>query len=99
VFAFGGVGFIPKRTQGEADFNAIKARATAESDFEAVFEGGSPEGKAYALVGIRKLDPAKFKVLAAEVEDSTETVQVGLGCVLGKSTLGRIVKKIESGAY
>jgi hypothetical protein len=99
LFAFGGVGFAGAITQGEKDYYTILARPTAEADFELVLSNSSPEGKAYALVAIRRLAPEKFKALSEPMRSSKAMVQTGMGCILMRLPLGELVKRIEAGLY
>jgi hypothetical protein len=58
VFAFGGVGFAGKTSEGETDFRVIVAQPAnvALDALEKLYAVDNPQAKAYALAGIRKLD-------------------------------------------
>jgi len=91
MYAFGGVGFAGTISQGEKDYRAILARPTALADFERLFAAGTPEAKAYALVGIHALDPDKFEELSRTVRDSDPDLQTAQGCILSKKRLSSVI--------
>ncbi len=101
VFAFGGVGFIGKISQGEIDFRVIQSQPPdiALSSFEKIFATGDPAAKSYALAGIRQLDGARFKELLQTLDGSQETVFTMQGCVMEKHRLADIAKAIGAGSY
>jgi hypothetical protein len=99
LFAFGGVGFAGAISQGEKDYRTIFARSTAQSDFETLFAQGSQESKCYALVGMRRINPERFKVLAASLRDSKTDVITMTGCILERRSLASVLHSIESGSY
>jgi hypothetical protein len=99
LFAFGGVGFAMGTSAGEKEYEAIMARPGRLELLEKVFEIGTPEAKSYALVGISHLDGARFKVLAAGLRLSPATIHTAHGCIMGRSTLGAVVRQIEAGVY
>jgi hypothetical protein len=86
-------------TQGEKDYYDILTRASAESDLEELLAHGTPQAQSYALVGIHKLDPVRFKVLVAPLRSSKTEVFTGQGCILMKQTLAVIVQRIEAGGF
>jgi hypothetical protein len=99
TFAFGGVGFAGTISEGEKDYDAIRARATALADFERLYETGNTMAKAYALVGIHELDAKGFKVLADAERGSAEKIDTMQGCIVSHETFGDVVKQIEAGRY
>jgi hypothetical protein len=101
VFAFGGVGFIGKISQGEIDFRAIQSQPpqVALRSFELVFATGDAAGRSYALAGIRQLDAVHSKELLRSLDSSNEKVMTMQGCVMESHRLADIVKAIDSGRY
>ncbi len=101
VFAFGGVGFIGKISQGEIDFRAIQSQpdAVALASFETIYARGDPAAKSYALAGIRQLDGARFKELLRTLDGSQETVFTMEGCIMERHRLTDIAKAIDAGSY
>lgn len=101
VFAFGGVGFIGKISQGEIDFRVIQSQppAIALPSFENIYATGDPAAKSYALAGIRQLDETRFKELLRSLDGSQETVFTMHGCVMEKHRLVDIAKAIDAGSY
>ncbi len=101
VFAFGGVGFIGRISQGEIDFRIIQSQpaAVALASFEEIYTSGDIEAKSYALVGIRKLDEKRYKELLQSLEGSQEKVFTMQGCIIEKRNLEDVAKSIDSGGY
>src|SRR5580704_6416248 len=71
-FAFGGIGYAGVMSQGEKDYKVILSRPSAMADFERLLLIGNSQAKGYALVGIRALDPSRFKELSHSLRDSKE---------------------------
>ena len=99
VFAFGGVGFSGATSPGEKDYKAILSRPSALADFERLYSSGNMMAKCYALVGIRRLSPQRFRELAGSLHTSKEQVVTMHGCIMSQEPLSVIIKQIESGRY
>jgi hypothetical protein len=101
VFAFGGVGFIGKISQGEIDFRVIQSQppAVALASFESVYSTGDPAAQIYALAGIRQLDRERFKEILQSLDGSQEMVFTMQGCIMERHRLVDIVKAIDTGSY
>jgi hypothetical protein len=99
VFAFGGVGFAGATSNGETEYRKIQAGTRAQSHFEELFQSGSLEAKCYALVGLQKLSPRKFRELSAPWRTATAQVTTMRGCVIGHEPIALIIKSIEAGGY
>jgi hypothetical protein len=101
VFAFGGVGFIGKVSQGEIDFRVIQSQpaAVALASFEEIYASGDPAAKDYALAGIRQLDRERFKEILQSLDDSQEMVFTMQGCIMERHSLVDIAKAIDKGSY
>jgi len=98
-FAFGGTGYAGIISQGEKDYRVILSRPSAEADFEKLLGVGNPQGKSYALVGIRALDPTRFKQISGPLRDSTEEVVTQSGCIVYHELLGVVLLRITAGDY
>ena len=101
LFAFGGIGFAGKTSEGEKAFRVVmeKPRDEALPAMEAIFANGSVAAKSYALVGIRKLAPQRFETLYQSVAHSQEKVPTMSGCIARTMTLQEVANEIRSGAY
>lgn len=101
VFAFGGVGFIGKISEGELDFRVIQSQpaAVALASFEKIYATGDAAARLYALAGIRQLDETRSKELLRSLDSSQETVFTMQGCIMEKHRLGDIAKAIGAGSY
>jgi hypothetical protein len=101
MFAFGGVGFIGRITQGERDFRVIQSQppAVALESFEEIYAHGSAAGKIYALAGIRQLDPDRETELLKSLQGSDEKVMTMAGCVIESRRMIDLAKAIDSGSY
>jgi hypothetical protein len=98
-FAFGGIGYGRITSQGEKDYKVILSRPSAIADFERLLSVGNPQAKAYALVGIRALNPSRFQELSPSLQDSKEKVVTQRGCLGYTESLGTLVKSIEAVDY
>jgi hypothetical protein len=98
-FAFGGTGFAGVISSGEKDYRVILSRPSALLDFEKLFSVGNVQGKSYALMGIRTLDPTRFKQISRPLRGSTEEVVTQSGCIVERESLGTVLKRIDAGAY
>jgi len=96
-FAFGGVGFAGVTSNGEIDFKLIFAQpeSIALNAFEKLYVIGNPQGKSYALSGIKNLKPQRFSELMASIAKSTEEVAVMRGCIVSHEALRDITKQID----
>lgn len=101
VFAFGGVGFAGKISQGELDFRVIQSQpaAVALGSFEKIYATGDPAAKSYALVGIRQLDRERFKEILQSLGGSQEMVFTMHGCIMEKHRLVDVAIAIDAGNY
>jgi len=98
-FAFGPTGYAGVTSTGEKDFRTVLGRSSAVTDFEKLFAEGNKQAKSYALVGIRKLNPTRFKELARPLRDSKESVTTMEGCIISDEPFTSILKQIEAGKY
>ena len=100
-FAFGGVGYAGVTSKGEIDFKFVLAQphSTALSAFEKLYATGNTQGKSYALAGIKKLAPQRFKELAAAIGKSTDEVEVMRGCIVSHEALRDVAKQIDQGKF
>jgi hypothetical protein len=96
-FAFGPTGYAGVISTGEKDYKIVLSRSSALPDFEKLFAEGDSQAKAYALVGIRKLDPKRFAELARTFQESNESVATMHGCIVSHDTSAHVIKQIESG--
>jgi hypothetical protein len=100
-FAFGGTGYAGVTSKGELDFKVVlsQPRPAALTAFERLFATGNPQGKSYALSGVKKLNPEKFKELLASASASTEQVEVMRGCIVSHESLREVAKQIDRGEF
>jgi hypothetical protein len=98
-FAFGGVGVAGTTSEGETAFMEVLAGASAKADFERLLKTGNPQGKCYALVGLRAVDVKLFeaKVVAFE-HDQTPVNTIG-GCIVATLRMNSVVANIRAGHY
>jgi hypothetical protein len=99
MFALGPTGYAGVISQGEKDYKLILSRSSVMADFERLFSAGNPQAKSYALVGIRAINPNRFKELSSSLRDSKEDVTTQSGCIVSHESLGTVLKHIEAGDY
>jgi hypothetical protein len=97
VFAFGGIGFAGVISKGETDYKFVLSQppAVAVAAFEQLYAHGNPQGKAYALAGLKKLDPDRFHELISSIDLSKEKVITMHGCILSREYLRAIAAGME----
>ncbi|MGA7684229.1 MAG: hypothetical protein WCA58_04380 [Terriglobales bacterium] len=99
IFAFGPIGYAGITSQGEKDYKLILARPSAAADLERLLSAGNAQGKSYALVGIRTINPHRFKELSGSLRDSKVDVTTESGCIVSHESLGSVLQRIEAGGY
>jgi len=101
LFAFGGIGFAGKTSEGEKAFSVVMEKPLEQAlpTMEAIFANGTAAAKSYALVGICKLAPERFETLYKSVAHSQEKVPTMSGCIARTKTLQEVSNEIRSGAY
>ena len=100
-FAFGGVGYAGVVSQGEIDFHLLMSqpRPVAQESFGTIYATGNAESKAYALAGIRELDPQEFERLFALLSHSNEKISTMVGCLVEKRSLIDVAGELKAGKY
>jgi hypothetical protein len=100
-FAFGGVGYAGVMSSGEADFHMLmmQSKAAALQSFEKLYATGDGEAKAYALAGIRELNPAESDQLMNSLQHSSEKISTMEGCILRLQSLGDVASRLKAGNY
>ncbi len=100
-FAFGGVGYAGQTSKGEIDFHVLLAQPTevALRSFEKLYATGNTEAKAYALAGIRELNPEEFNQLVESAQGSKQQVTTMEGCLVTDRMLTEIAADLKSGIY
>ena len=98
-FAFGPTGYAGVISQGEKDYRSVLSRPSAIADFERLYSMDNPQAKSYALVGIGKLSPGRFKELSDSLRNSRDEVLTQSGCIVYHESFAAILKRIEAGQY
>jgi hypothetical protein len=100
-FAFGGVGFAGVTSAGEKDFRLVLSQTSpiALESFEKLYVHGNAQAKAYALVGVRKLNSKRYKELLGTAATSVDKVEVMRGCILTRESLKDIARQIDAGGF
>ncbi len=98
-FAFGGIGIAGTPSQSEAHFRTVLEHRNALAEFRDVLATGTPEGKLYALCGIRILDPSSFEAAAEPLKKSNPTVETIGGCIITKVPASGVITNIAAGRY
>jgi hypothetical protein len=93
-FAFGPTGYAGVISAGEKVFRIVLARSSDLTDFEELFAEGNIQAKSYALVGIHKLSPTRFKKLTRPLRDSRESVTIMEGCIIPAYIYGELKAKL-----
>jgi hypothetical protein len=98
-FAMGGVGYAGTMSAGERALRQILKDRDAVLRLEGMIPNATPAGKLYALLGLRKMDPAAY-ARALETCQRTDTkVETARGCIIGHESFRDLVKEIDHGQY
>ena len=97
VFAFGGVGYAGSTSKGEIDFKIVLSQSPVDAldTYEKLYAIGNAQGKAYALSGMKKLNPARFKELLTSSGSATDQVKVMRGCIVSRESLRDVARQID----
>jgi hypothetical protein len=98
VFAFGGIGFAGRTSDGETDFRIILAQPR-DTALDALYRADNPQAKAYALAGIYRIDKDAFKSLRTSWHGSGLTVRTEEGCIVSEESLQKIADQLNAGKY
>lgn len=98
-FAFVGVGIAGTTSAGETAFQQALAAESAEADFESLLKSGNPQGKCYALVGLRALDVKLFEAKVAAFEREQTPVNTMGGCIAAILPMNAVAASIRAGRY
>ncbi len=101
IFAFGGTGFAGTISKGELDFKIVLAKPEPEAlaAFEKIYATGDLAGKAYALVGLKKLSPERFRELLPAAQTSTDRVFTIRGCIVTRKLFADVAREIDRSTY
>jgi len=101
TFALGGVGFAGVISDGEIDFKFVLSQSMpiALATFETLFATGNLQAKAYALAGIKRLRPDRYRTLLATILATTNEVEVMRGCVMMHEPSRELAKEIDEGKF
>jgi hypothetical protein len=91
------IGYAAATSQGEIDYRVILLQPPqrALELFEELYAKGNMQAKSYALVGIHKLRPARFKELYLSLTTSADEVTTMSGCVISDQKLKDVAKQID----
>ncbi len=98
-FALGGVGASAHITEAELAFRAILKTQTARRDFLTILKTGTPEGKCYALVALRGLDPNLYATEIKIRKTENDKVNTARGCMVGDEPMTTVARSIDAGYY
>jgi hypothetical protein len=98
-FAFGGVGVAGTTSQGEMAFRQVLEGPSAGKNFLGLLKTGNPQGKCYALVGLRASDNGLFEAEVAAFEKNQTPVETIGGCIALTLPMSGVVASIRAGNY
>ena len=97
-FAIGGVGIAGITSEGEKDFRLLLAEPNARELFEELYLKGNRPAKAYALLGMHRIDPKRYEELVAKTP-ADAAVKHFSGCIGGDVPFDKIIEQISGGVY
>ncbi len=90
---------MPTARKTDGAFEALLATPNAAEQFSDIFSLTNVYSKLYALCALHSLEQDRYQKLSDRI-DKDETVRISNGCLVGgESTVGEILKEIESGRY
>lgn len=98
-FAFGGIGVAGTTSEGELAFRALLKMPGAEREFVKILQSGNFEGKCYALVALRSLNPTRYAEKVATYQDKKVEVTTVGGCIVAVLPMSSVVSNIDARAY
>jgi hypothetical protein len=98
-FAFGGIGFAGRTSEGEAAYQAIAASTNALALFSGVFTNGNAQAKLYALCGIQRFAPGRFASYAGSLRAANPEVETIQGCIISHEFAIDVISRISAGSY
>lgn len=98
-FAIGGVGIAGTISEPEKAFRVLLARKDAAAVFQSLLIEANPEGRMYALLGLKEKSKTTFRQKVSAYRFLKTDVKVMQGCILGQRPAAEIIKGIESGSY
>ena len=100
-FAFGPVGYAGTTSKGEVDFKLLlsQPQPVALGAFEKVFATGNAQGKLYALAGLGRLNPKRFRELLATSKTSQREVRVMRGCIISHESFRDVAMQIDEDKF
>jgi hypothetical protein len=98
-FAFGGVGVAGTTSQGEMAFRQVLEGPSAGKNFLDLLKTGNPQGKCYALAGLRASDSRLFEAEVAAFEKNQTPVETIGGCIALTLPMSSVVANIRAGNY
>jgi hypothetical protein len=93
------VGIAGVRTESYSAFATLWHRDDARASGERLVAEGTPAGKVYGLLLLRKADPAAAARAAEAVGGSTEAVGVMRGCIVSTYKLSEIAAHAAEGQH
>lgn len=70
-FAFGAVGCAGTTSTGERLYHSVASSPLSPSAFRMLYRFGNPHAEAYALVGLREVDPDSYEKLLGDFRSSS----------------------------
>jgi hypothetical protein len=64
-----------------------------------LYANGNPQGRSYALAGLRELNLKRFNELLASAKTSTDKVEIMHGCIGSDESLTEIARQIDLGDF
>lgn len=93
-----GFGYAGIPTDNERVFHKWLGRKPSTGELLALVHKGSPAGKIYGLLALKRNDPAAFAIVARGYRNSSTPVETVSGCAPSPhfTTTGRLVRKIAA---
>ena len=99
TFASASVGYGGVVPDALVAWRTVLSHPAASELFVDLLHRGTAEGRAYALAGLRAIDPRLFLHRARSLRGSAEPVKTMVGCILGMTTMAQVVAELDRGLW
>jgi hypothetical protein len=99
IFCIGPFGLAGTTSPPEKALREIVKQEGAKQVLIRLLDEATPEGQMYALVGLKAVDPAKFKSRLKLYAEKSTQMKTAKGCIVSQQPISEVVKAIAAGRY
>ncbi len=99
MFSGDGVGFAGLMPATVEQFRVLIAEPEADAAFKTLMGEATPAGQLFGLAGVYFTDAGRFAHYADHFRRSSERVSIMQGCIMQRTSVGRVVPDIADGTF